>query len=155
MKATGSTIAFTYLPTILQRKNTAINVSVEQTYTDYLIVYSPGIAAIVLSVFMVRAPMVGRKWTLVFSSMATGISLFLFSVVNTQASEVGFNMLEYFCQTLFNAAVSSGFFFACHSSERYHRSSSDGLLRRSLLRSGGLRLVWPRFLAACVEFVRH
>jgi small-conductance mechanosensitive channel len=101
----GSSIAFTYLPTILQLKNSAIDVSLKQTYIDYLIVYSPGIAAVILSVFMVRAPMVGRKWTLVSSSMAMGISLFLFSIVNTQASDVGFNMLEYFCQTLFNAAL--------------------------------------------------
>jgi hypothetical protein len=107
MECTGSSIAFTYLPTILQQKNTAINVSLKQTYIDYLIIYSPGIPAVILSVFMVRAPMVGRKWTLVFSSMAMGISLFLFSIVNTQVSDVGFNMMEYFCQTLFNAAVSS------------------------------------------------
>ena len=72
-----------------------------------MIVYTPGIAAVILSVFMVRAPMVGRKWTLVFSSMVMGISLFLYSIVNTQASHIGFNMLEYFCQSLFNAAVSS------------------------------------------------
>ena len=107
MKHIGSAIAFTYMPTILQRKNSGINVSLEQTYIDYLIVYSLGIPAVILAVFMVRAPMVGRKWTLVFSSMAMGISLFLFSVVNTQASDVGFNMLEYFCQSLFNAVVSS------------------------------------------------
>ena len=107
MKSAGTSIAFAYLPTILQRKNSVINVSLKQTYIDYLIVFSPGFVAVLLSVFMVRAPMVGRKWTLVFSSMAMGMSLFLFSIVNTQASEVGFNMLEYFCQTLFNAAVSS------------------------------------------------
>jgi hypothetical protein len=107
MKPTGFAIAGAYLPTILQRKNSAINVSLEQTYIDYLIVYTPGIAAVILSVFMVRAPMVGRKWTLVFSSMVMGISLFLYSIVNTEASHIGFNMLEYFCQSLFNAAVSS------------------------------------------------
>jgi hypothetical protein len=107
MKPTGYVITAAYLPTILQRKNSAINVSLEQTYIDYLIVYTPGLAAVILSVFLVRAPMVGRKWTLVFSSMVMGISLFLYSIVNTQASHVGFNMLEYFCQSLFNAAVSS------------------------------------------------
>jgi len=101
----GFAIAGAYLPTILQQKNSAIDVSLEQTYIDYLAIYTPGIAAVILSVFLVRAPMVGRKWTLVVSSMVMGISLFLYSVVNTEASHVGFNMLEYFCQSLFNAAL--------------------------------------------------
>ncbi|KAG8215101.1 major facilitator superfamily domain-containing protein [Butyriboletus roseoflavus] len=101
----GFGIAGAYLPTILQRKNSAISVTLEQTYVDYLIIYTPGIAAVILSVFLVRAPMVGRKWTLVFSSMVMGISLFLYSIVNNQASHIGFNMLEYFCQSLFNAAL--------------------------------------------------
>jgi len=101
----GLSITFTYLPTILQRKNSSINVGLEQTYIDYLIIYSPGIAAVILSVFMVRTPMVGRKWTLVLSSMAMATTLFLYSIVNTQASDIGFNMLEYFYQTLFNATL--------------------------------------------------
>ena len=107
MESTGSSIALTYLPTILQRKNSAINVGLKQTYIDYLIIYSPGFVAVTLSVLMVRAPMVGRKWTLVVASAAMGISLFLYSIVNTEASYVGFNLLDYFCLTLFNAAVSS------------------------------------------------
>ena len=119
MDPTGFAIAGAYLPTILQRKNSAIDVSLKQTYMDYLIVYTPGIAAVILSVFMVRAPMVGRKWTLVFSSMVMGISLFLYSIVNTQASHIGFNMLEYFCQSLFNAAVSNLRFYPVTCSLRY------------------------------------
>ena len=95
------------MPTIFQRKNSAINVSLKQTYIDYLIAYAPGFAGAILAVFMVRAPMVGRKWTLVMSSIGMGISLFLYTVVKTQASYVGFNMLQYFCLTLFNASVSS------------------------------------------------
>ncbi|KAF8548402.1 MFS general substrate transporter [Imleria badia] len=101
----GWSIAVAYLPTILQRKNSAINIGLEKTYVDYLTAFTPGIAAVILAVFMVRAPMVGRKWTLVLSSMVMGISLFLYSVVNTEASHVGFNVLEYFCQSLFNAAL--------------------------------------------------
>jgi len=101
----GSSIAVTYLPTILQRKNSVINVGLKQTYIDYLIIYSSGFVAVTLSVLMVRAPMVGRKWTLVIASAAMGISLFLFSIVNTEASYVGLNLLEYFCLSLFNAAL--------------------------------------------------
>ncbi|KAI9572266.1 major facilitator superfamily domain-containing protein [Boletus coccyginus] len=101
----GFSIVAAFMPTILQRKNSAINVGLEQTYIDYLIAYTPGFAAAILSVLMVRAPMVGRKWTLVSSSIGMGMSLFFYTVVNTQASYVGFNMLQYFCLTLFNASL--------------------------------------------------
>ncbi|KAF8128028.1 major facilitator superfamily domain-containing protein [Boletus edulis] len=101
----GLNIAATYMPTILQRKNSAIHVSLEQTYVDYMIVYTPGLVAAILSVLLVRTPMVGRKWTLVFASMVSGIALFLYSLVNSEASHVGFNMLQYFCQIVFDAAL--------------------------------------------------
>lgn len=106
MLSLGFGIAGAYLPTILQRKNGVIHVSLKHTYVDYIIVYAPAISAIALAVIMVRLPAIGRKWTLVFSSMFMGISLFLYSVVNTQASHVGFNAMEYFFQSLFNAVVS-------------------------------------------------
>ncbi len=34
-----------------------------------------------------------------------GVSLFLFSTVNTQASNIGFNLMEYFFQSMFNAVL--------------------------------------------------
>ena len=103
----GFSIISTYIPTILQRKNSAIDVGVHETYIDYLISYTPGFVAASLAIFMVRAPTVGRKWTMVLSSMLMGVSLFLYSIVNTEASHVGVNLLVYFFQTLFNAVVSS------------------------------------------------
>ena len=103
----GFTIAGSFLPTILQRKNIVIHKTLQETYRDYFIVYCPGILGVMLAIFLVKVPALGRKWTLVLSSMMMGVSLFLYSVVTTEASHVGFNAMEYFFQSLFNAVVSS------------------------------------------------
>ena len=54
---------------------------------------------------MYAVPRVGRKWAMVGSSALMGISLFLFATVNTQASNVGLNVMEYFFQSMFNAVL--------------------------------------------------
>lgn len=54
---------------------------------------------------MYAVPRVGRKWAMVFSSAMMGVSLFLFSTVNTQASNIGLNAMEYFFQSMFNAVL--------------------------------------------------
>lgn len=69
--------------------------------------YTPGLLAVAVAVLLVQVSALGRKWTLVLSSMLMGVSLFLYSIVNTEVSLVGFNAMEYFFQTLFNAVVSS------------------------------------------------
>ena len=71
--------------------------------------YCPGLVAVLLAVFLVQIPSFGRKWTLVLSSMLMGVSLFLYSIVSTEASHVGLNAMAYFFQALFNAVVSSRF----------------------------------------------
>jgi MFS family permease len=52
-----------------------------------------------------RVPSIGRKWTMVVSSAMMGISIFLFSAVNSAASNIGFNVMEYFFQSMFNAVL--------------------------------------------------
>ncbi|KZF26345.1 MFS general substrate transporter [Xylona heveae TC161] len=47
----------------------------------------------------------GRQATMVLSSLLMSLSLFLFSLVNTQASNIGLNAMEYFFQSLFNAVL--------------------------------------------------
>ncbi|KAF1838064.1 MFS general substrate transporter [Decorospora gaudefroyi] len=47
----------------------------------------------------------GRKWTMVVSSALMGISIFLFSSVNSAASNIGFNVMEYFFQSMFNSVL--------------------------------------------------
>lgn len=49
--------------------------------------------------------MIGRKWGMVISSALMAISLFLFAAVNTQASNIGLNLMEYFFQSMFNAIL--------------------------------------------------
>ena len=110
-------ISGAFLATIFQRKNTEIHIPLRQTYRDYLIIYCPGILAVFLAVFMVQVPTFGRKWTLVFSSAFTGISLFLYSIVKSEANYVGLNAMYYFFITLFNAVVSD------HSLSIYHTLS--------------------------------
>jgi MFS family permease len=99
------TILGSFLPTILARKNSAINVSLSETYRDYVIIYLPGIVGVMLGSSMVYVPRIGRKWAMVVSSALMGVSLFLFAAVNTQASNVGLNAMEYFFQSMFNAVL--------------------------------------------------
>ncbi|QRV97768.1 major facilitator superfamily transporter [Ceratobasidium sp. AG-Ba] len=103
--AWGFTIAGSFLPTILLRKNEAINVSLTDTYKSYIIIYVCGIPATLLAAALVEVPMVGRKWGMVISSALMATSLFLFATVNTQAANVGLNAMEYFFQSLFNAIL--------------------------------------------------
>lgn len=54
---------------------------------------------------MVYMPRIGRKWAMVLSSALMGVSLFLFAAVSSHASNVGFNAMEYFFQSMFNAVL--------------------------------------------------
>jgi hypothetical protein len=42
---------------------------------------------------------------MIVSSALMGVSLFLFAAVNTQAANIGFNVMEYFFQSMFNAVL--------------------------------------------------
>ena len=48
---------------------------------------------------MYRVPRMGRKLVMMVSSALMGISIFLFSAVNDQASNIGLNAMEYFFQS--------------------------------------------------------
>ncbi|EAT83759.2 hypothetical protein SNOG_08591 [Parastagonospora nodorum SN15] len=101
----GFTVAGSFLPQILAYKNGALNLSLRYTYRSYLYIYSPGIIAVLLGAASYRIPSVGRKWTMVISSALMGVSIFLFSAVNSAASNIGFNVMEYFFQSMFNAVL--------------------------------------------------
>lgn len=94
-----------FLPTILLRKNAAINVSIQETYRNYVIIYICGIPGVLLGTLMYAIPLVGRKWAMVISSALMATSLFLFAAVNTKASNIGLNAMEYFFQSMFNAVL--------------------------------------------------
>lgn len=58
-----------------------------------------------LGSLMYALPTVGRKWTMVLSSGLMGASIFIFSAVNNEASNIGLNVMEYFFQSMFNAVL--------------------------------------------------
>jgi hypothetical protein len=95
----------TFLPTILAHKNSAIHLSLRFTYRSYVYIYLPGIVGVMLGALMYNIKFVGRKYAMVFSSAMMGISIFVFSAVNDEASNIGLNIMEYFFQSMFNAIL--------------------------------------------------
>ncbi|KAK3168816.1 hypothetical protein OEA41_005264 [Lepraria neglecta] len=101
----GFSIAGSFLPKILLLKNSAIDISVAQTYRNFVIIYICGVPGVILGALMYGIPRIGRKWAMIGSSALMGISLFLFATVNTEASNIGLNAMEYFFQSMFNAVL--------------------------------------------------
>lgn len=93
-------LAGSFLPLVLLRNNVALGSSVTATYRQYLAIYTPGIFGAVLGLFSVQLPLVGRKWSLVFSALCQGLSMALYTQVKTSAGYVGLNALEYIMQTV-------------------------------------------------------
>jgi len=94
-----------YIPLILAAKGAQLGVSTSETYRNYVIIYLPGIVGALLGGVLWSVPFIGRKWGMVISSILQGVSLFLFATASTEAAYIGFNVLEYFMQTLFNAIL--------------------------------------------------
>ena len=93
-------LAGSFLPIILLEKN--INDgrgSVVDTYQQYLIIYSPGIIGAALALASVQMPLLGRKWSLVFSAICQGLAMAMYTQVKNTAGFVGLNALEYIMQT--------------------------------------------------------
>ncbi|TFK55265.1 MFS general substrate transporter [Heliocybe sulcata] len=98
-------IAGNFLPTILRRKGADVGQSIATTYRNYIIIYAPGIVGVLLGAVAIQVPKFGRKWVMTFSATLMGVSLFLFVVISSPAANVGFNMMEYFFQSMFNAVL--------------------------------------------------
>ncbi|KAF4434486.1 4-hydroxybenzoate transporter [Fusarium acutatum] len=101
----GFTVAGFYLPSILALKNGAASVSLKSTYAAYIYTYAPGIVGVLLGATLYRIPAIGRKWTMVLSAALMGISIILFSTVDTRAKNEGLFTMEYFFQSMFNAVL--------------------------------------------------
>jgi len=101
----GFTLAGTYLPAILAIKNGAIQVTLTETYRSYMAIYCPGIVAVVIGSMMYKVPIIGRQLTMIISSGLMATSIFIYATVNTQAANIGLNMMEYFFQSMFNAVL--------------------------------------------------
>lgn len=95
----------TYLPTIVAQKNGALDVSLKETYRSYVYIYLPGIVGVLLGGLCYHLPHIGRKYTMMLSSGLMGASIFIFSTVNSRASNIGLNAMEYFFQSMFNSVL--------------------------------------------------
>lgn len=94
-------LAGAFLPLILLRNNVSDGRgSVKDTYQQYIIIYAPGILGAVVALISVQLPLVGRKWSLVFSAAMQGLAMAMYTQVNTTAGYVGLNAFEYIMQTV-------------------------------------------------------
>jgi len=102
---TGFTVAGSYLPRIIALKNGELHLSLDYTYRSYILIYLPGTIGVLLGSLLYRSPNIGRKYTMVVSSLLMSVSIFVFSTVNSPASNIGLNAMEYFFQSMFNAVL--------------------------------------------------
>jgi len=94
-------LAGAFLPLILLKNNVDSGQgTVTDTYQQYVIIYAPGILGAVLALVSVQMPLVGRKWSLVFSALCQGLSMAMYTQVKNTAGYVGLNALEYIMQTV-------------------------------------------------------
>ncbi|KAH8900852.1 MFS general substrate transporter [Thozetella sp. PMI_491] len=105
MDYSAFTVAGFYLPRILALKNGAASASLKETYAAYVYTYAPGVIGILLGSWMYRIRSIGRKYTMILSAAFMGISIFLFSIVDTRAKREGLFATEYFFQSMFNAVL--------------------------------------------------
>lgn len=94
-------LAGSFLPIILLRNNVDSGAgTVTETYRQYVYIYLPGILGAALAMLSVQLPLLGRKWSLVFSAACQGLSMAMYTQVKTTAGYVGLNALEYIMQTV-------------------------------------------------------
>lgn len=130
-------LAGSYLPIILLRNEVDSGQgTVTETYRHYVYIYLPGILGAVLALISVQLPIVGRKWSLVFSAICQGLSMAMYTQVKTTAGYVGLNALEYIMQTV----------SPHQSNSPCDLADSVPVLQRGALRisSGTLRYQLPR-----------
>ncbi|KAJ9601934.1 hypothetical protein H2200_013493 [Cladophialophora chaetospira] len=119
-------LAGSFLPIILLRNNVDSGTgTVTDTYRQYIYIYTPGIIGAVLALISVQLPLVGRKWSLVFSAICQGLAMAMYTQVYTTAGYVGLNALEYIMQTYFNAVLYAS---APELFDTTYRGSASGML---------------------------
>ncbi|KAL1601526.1 hypothetical protein SLS60_006441 [Paraconiothyrium brasiliense] len=119
-------LAGSFLPIILLRNNVSDGRgSVSDTYQQYIIIYTPGIIGALLALVSVQMPLVGRKWSLVFSAICQGLAMAMYTQVTNTAGYVGLNALEYIMQTYFNAVLYAS---APELFDTSYRGSVSGML---------------------------
>ncbi|KAK5947673.1 hypothetical protein PMZ80_001827 [Knufia obscura] len=119
-------LAGAYLPVILLQNNVSTGQgTVTETYRQYVYIYLPGILGAVLALVSIQLPLVGRKWSLVFSALCQGIAMAMYTQVTNTVGYVSLNALEYLMQTYFNAVLYAS---APELFDTAYRGSASGML---------------------------
>ncbi|WVF66063.1 hypothetical protein IAT40_000801 [Kwoniella sp. CBS 6097] len=119
-------LAGSFLPIILLRNNVSNGqTNVTETYRQYIYIYLPGVLGAVLALASIQLPLVGRKWSLVFSAACQGLAMAMYTQVKTTPGYVGLNALEYIMQTYFNAVLYAS---APELFDTAFRGSASGML---------------------------
>ncbi|KAK4941662.1 hypothetical protein LTR10_018401 [Elasticomyces elasticus] len=119
-------LAGSYLPIVLLKHNVSSGATtVTDTYREYVYIYLPGVLGAVLALMSVQLPLVGRKWSLVFSALCQGLAMAMYTQVRTTPGYVGLNALEYIMQTYFNAVLYAS---APELFDTAYRGSASGML---------------------------
>ncbi|THW36564.1 MFS general substrate transporter [Aureobasidium pullulans] len=118
-------LAGQFLPLILLRNEVTTSGSVTTTYVHYIAIYTPGILGAIIAMLSVQLPLVGRKWSLVFSAICQGLAMAMYTQVATTAGYVGLNAFEYIMQTYFNAVLYAS---APELFDTAYRGSASGML---------------------------
>lgn len=94
-------LAGSFLPIVLLQNGVSTGRStVVETYRQYIYIYLPGVLGAALALLSVQLPLIGRKWSLVFSAAMQGLSMAMYTQVKSTAGYVGLNAMEYVMQTV-------------------------------------------------------
>lgn len=81
---------FAFITSYLETKSTySASDSLNYTYKVYCIVSAVGVVGPIAAGFLVETRL-GRRWMMALSSVLTGVFLFAYTAVNTEAADVGF-----------------------------------------------------------------
>lgn len=81
---------FAFITSYLETKSTySVNDSLNYTYKVYCIVSIVGVLGPIAAGFCVETPL-GRRYMMAISAVLTGVFLFAYSAVSTEAADIGF-----------------------------------------------------------------
>ncbi|KZV84579.1 MFS general substrate transporter [Exidia glandulosa HHB12029] len=98
-------IAGAFLPKLLAERGAAAHFSTAQTYRNYIYTSLPGLPGVALGASLIEVKALGRRWAMVITAALMGAAMVSFVGVRSARAGVGFNAMEYFFQSAFNAIL--------------------------------------------------
>ncbi|KZV79174.1 MFS general substrate transporter [Exidia glandulosa HHB12029] len=98
-------IAGAFLPKLLAERGAAAHFSTAQTYRNYIYTSLPGLPGVALGASLIEVKALGRRWAMVITAALMGAAMVSFVGVRSPQAGVGFNAMEYFFQSAFNAIL--------------------------------------------------